>query len=137
MKIKALESMDFSVKGYDTVLLRAGEEIDDVPDEIAVRIIGHGFAEEALEGDGGQEAGVDDQGDGDEADTVDDDSDSPETDESGWPEGLTSKAEEALEGDGLTPDDIAGTSDEALLAITGIGPATVKLLREVFGPPPE
>ncbi len=150
MKITALESMDFSVKGHDTVPLRTGEEID-VPDEIAERIIGHGFAEEALEGaevDETDESEVDDQdntdtddgdsGDGDSDDGTGDDPDGEEeSDDSGWPDGLMPAAEEALEGAEVAPGDIAGMSDQELLDITNVGPATVKLLREVFGPPAE
>ena len=55
----------------------------------------------------------------------------------GWPEALMEAAQDALDAAGFTPGSIKAASDEALLAVNGVGPASVALLREVFGGPPE
>ncbi len=119
MRIIALESMDLSAAGA-VLALRAGNSID-ASEDIAVIAIKHGFAEPVDEAEVVPEPELeDDEG----------------LDEAEWPGDLSTKAIEALEATDFGPEDIESTSDEELLALSGLGPAALRILREVFGGPP-
>lgn len=47
-----------------------------------------------------------------------------------WPDGLNARTRSALEDAGVTPDDVASLSDDDLLAVDGVGPASVTALRD-------
>lgn len=107
MRVTALVSMDYSGQGH-AVPLRAGQSVD-VPDELVEALIAHGFVEDADHDD--------------------------ELDADGWPEGVTPAAADALEAAGVQPDEVDEYTDEELLAIAGVGPATVAVLREASDGP--
>lgn len=95
----------FRIQGRD---IHSGERCDDIPKGYVSGLLASGFVAELPDPDGPVSI---------------------------WPASLSPKAIAGLESKRITPEGVAELTDEQLGDVPGVGPASVRVLRDAFGGP--